>query len=83
MASEASLRTTVASYRKSAHGCCRWATFYNFVRIHKSLRVTPAMAAGLTDRLWEMRDIVALVEAAEAAEGPKKRGPYRKRQAAA
>lgn len=40
--------------------------FYNFVRIHKTLRVTPAMAAGLTDRLWEIRDIVALVEAAEA-----------------
>ena len=45
-------------------------TFYNFVRIHKSLRVTPAMAAGLTDRLWEMRHIVALVEAAEGAAGP-------------
>ena len=42
--------------------------FYNFVRIHKTLRVTPAMAAGLTDRLWEIRDIVALVEAAEAAQ---------------
>lgn len=49
-------------------------------RIHKPLRVTPAMAGGLTDRLWEMRDIVALVEAAEAAEGPKKRGPYEPRQ---
>jgi IS1 family transposase len=55
-------------------------TFYNFVRIHKTLRVTPAMAAGLTDRLWDMRDIVALVEAAEAAESPKKRGPYKPRQ---
>ncbi len=42
-------------------------TFYNFVRIHKTSRVTPAMAAGLTTRLWEMKDIVALVEAAEAA----------------
>jgi hypothetical protein len=55
-------------------------TFYNFVRIHRTLRVTPAMAAGLTDRLWEMRDIVALVEAAEAAERPMKRGPYKPRQ---
>ena len=50
-------------------------TFYNFVRIHKTLRVTPAMAAGLADRLWDVRDIVALVEATEVAEGPKKRGP--------
>ena len=32
--------------------------YYNFVRIHKTLRVTPAMAAGVTDRLWEIGDIV-------------------------
>jgi IS1 family transposase len=55
-------------------------TFYNFVRMHKTLRCSPAMAAGLTTRLWEMKDIVALVEAAEAAEGPKKRGSYKPRQ---
>jgi IS1 family transposase len=54
-------------------------TFYNFVRIHKTLRGTPAMAAGLTTRLWEMKDIVALVEAAEAALPPKVRGPYKPR----
>jgi hypothetical protein len=54
-------------------------TFYNFVRIHKTLRVTPAMAAGLTDHLWGMRDIVALLEEKETAEAPKKRGPYKKR----
>lgn len=53
--------------------------YYNFCRIHKTLRVTPAMAAGVTDRLWEVSDIVALVEAREAAEAPKVRGPYRKR----
>ena len=39
--------------------------FYNFVRIHKTLRMTPAMAAGVTDRLWEIEDIVALVDAYE------------------
>jgi IS1 family transposase len=33
---------------------------YNFVRIHQSLRVTPAMAAGVTARLWSVKDIVAL-----------------------
>jgi hypothetical protein len=32
------------------------------VRIHKTLRVTPAMAAGVADRLWEIRDIVALLD---------------------
>jgi IS1 family transposase len=34
---------------------------YNFVRIHQSLRCTPAMAAGVSDRLWEIEDIVALL----------------------
>jgi IS1 family transposase len=53
-------------------------TFYNFVRIHKTLRVTPAMAAGISDRLWSMDDIVALVDAREPP--PAKRGPYKPRQ---
>lgn len=48
---------------------------YNFVRIHQSLRVTPAMAAGITDKLWSLDDVVALIEADEQ---PKKRGPYKK-----
>jgi IS1 family transposase len=39
--------------------------FYNFVRIHQTLRVTPAMAAGVTDRLWEVSDIIAVIEAWE------------------
>ena len=34
--------------------------FYNFVRIHSTLRTSPAMAAGIADRLWEMSDIVAI-----------------------
>lgn len=51
--------------------------YYNFVRIHQKLRVTPAMAAGVTDKLWEIDDIAKLVE---DAEGPaKKRGPYSKK----
>lgn len=55
--------------------------YYNFARIHQTLRVAPAMAAGLTDRLWSVEDIVALVEAQEAAEAPKVRGPYKRRVA--
>ncbi|SDX91808.1 IS1 family transposase [Roseicitreum antarcticum] len=51
---------------------------YNFVRTHKTLRMTPAMAAGLVDTPWEVEDIVALVEKAEDA-APKKRGPYKKK----
>jgi hypothetical protein len=37
--------------------------FYNFVRIHKTLRVTPAMASGLVDTLWTMEDIAERIEA--------------------
>lgn len=36
--------------------------YYNFCRIHQTLRVTPAMAAGLTGRLWSIHDLVALLE---------------------
>ena len=55
--------------------------YYNFVRVHAKLRCTPAMAAGLTDRLWEISDIIELLEAQEAAHAPKARGPYKKRTA--
>lgn len=36
------------------------------------------MAAGVSDRLWDVEDIVALVEKAEAEAAPRKRGPYKK-----
>lgn len=54
---------------------------YNFCRIHKTLRVTPAMAAKVTDRVWDMSDLASLIEAKEQAEMPKTRGPYKKRAA--
>jgi IS1 family transposase len=47
---------------------------YNLCRIHKSLRVTPAMAAGVSDHVWSVEELVALLPAVE----PKKRGPYKK-----
>ena len=43
--------------------------------------MTPAMAAGVTGKLWEIGDIVALIEAKEA-ERPWVRGPYQKREIA-
>lgn len=55
--------------------------YYNFVRIHSKLRTSPAIAAGVSDRLWEIGDIVKLIEDAEPA--PKKRGPYKKRDVTA
>ena len=52
--------------------------YYNFCRQHKSLDgLSPAMAAGVTDRLWDIEDIIALVD--EAAPKPGPRGPYKKR----
>ena len=35
---------------------------YNFVNIHRTLRTTHAMAAGVTDRLWEVSDLIAMLE---------------------
>jgi IS1 family transposase len=40
---------------------------YNFCRVHQTLRVTPAMEAGITDHVWELAELVALAERAEAA----------------
>jgi hypothetical protein len=51
--------------------------FYNFTRIHSTLRMSPAMAAGVTNRLWNMNDIVALIDA--RAEAPKRPVRYQKR----
>lgn len=55
--------------RKMANHAAAVALYYftyNFVRIHRSLRVTPAMAAGVTTRLWDVSDLVALIEAEES-----------------
>ncbi len=49
---------------------------YNFVRMHKTLRMSPAMAAGVTDRLWSLEDVIARIDA--DAPAPKVRGPYKK-----
>lgn len=59
------------------HALALYFAFYNFVRIHKTLRMSPAMAAGITDRLWSLEDIVAKID--EMAPPPAKRGPYKKR----
>jgi hypothetical protein len=44
------------------HMLALYFMFYNFVRIHKTLKVTPAMAAGIETRLWDMNDLAQLVE---------------------
>ena len=49
-----------------AHAMALHFLYYNFVRLHKSLRTTPALAAGVTKRLWEMTDVIEMLEAWEA-----------------
>ena len=63
-------------FQSHVHALALYFAFYNFCRIHKTLRVTPAMAAGITDRLWPLEDIAELVEARAPKPGP--RGPYKK-----
>ncbi len=54
---------------------------YNFCRVHKTLRVTPAMEAGLTDHVWSVEEVAALLDANVKPLKPLKRGPYKKRSA--
>ena len=49
-----------------AHMVALYTVWYNWLKIHGTLRVTPAMAAGLADRVFDMTDLVALIEQAEA-----------------
>lgn len=44
------------------HALALYFVYYNFVRVHKTLKVTPAMAAGVTDKLFEMTDIVKITD---------------------
>lgn len=62
------------------HMVALYTVWYNFCRIHKTLRVTPAMEAGISDTLRDCEWIVGLIDA--AAPAPKKRGPYKKSTAA-
>ena len=58
------------------HALALYFVFYNFIKIHKSLKVTPAIEAGVTDRLYEFTDILELIDAKKVST---KRGSYTKR----
>jgi IS1 family transposase len=62
-----------------SHSLALYFFYYNFCRIHKSLKITPAMAAGVTDELRNMGHLVSLIDLME--EPPKPRGPYKKKLA--
>ena len=71
-----SVRTSMRRYTRLSNGFSRKMEnhsaavalnyfAYNFIQIPRTLRTTPAMAAGVTDRLWSVEDLVALWEACE------------------
>jgi hypothetical protein len=60
-----------------AHSVALHFMYYNYCRVHKTLRVTPAMEAGLADHVWSIEELASIVPMAEA----QKRGPYKKKAA--
>jgi hypothetical protein len=63
-------------FENHAHMVAIYAVWNNFLRIHKTLRVTPAMAAGLSQTVMDWSEIVVATDAADTP--AKKRGPYKK-----
>jgi len=70
------VRTSMRRHTRLSNGFSRWLAnhatattldyfAYNFIKIHRTLRMSPAMAAAVTDRLWSVEDLVALWEAYE------------------
>jgi IS1 family transposase len=65
-------------FENHCHALALYFVFYNFCRVHKTLGATPAMAAGLVDKVLKMTDVIALIDAREV---PAVRGPYKKQNA--
>ena len=63
-------------FENHMHMVALYTMFYNFCRVHKTLRVTPAMESGLTDTIWDMEDIVKIM--AERAPKPGRPKTYKK-----
>jgi hypothetical protein len=53
--------------------------YYNFCKIHSKLRVTPAMAAQVSHKIWDVSDIAALLDEQDRAIATQKRGPHNKK----
>jgi IS1 family transposase len=66
-------------FENHCHALALYFFYYNFCRVHKTLGATPAMAAGVTDRIMKMEDAVSLIDAANPVAAV--RGPYKKREA--
>lgn len=66
-------------FENHVHMVALYTVWYNFIRVHKTLRMSPAMAAGVSDKLWSMDDLCGMMDAVAPKPGP--RGPYKKRSA--
>lgn len=66
-------------FENHMHMVAIYTVWYNFIRVHKALRMSPAMAAGVSDMLWSMDDLCRMMDAVAPKPGP--RGPYKKRGA--
>jgi hypothetical protein len=58
----------VSQFEIHCHMVALYAVWYNFIRIHKTLRVTPAMQAGVTDRLFSYDELIGIVDEWEASQ---------------
>ena len=65
-------------FENHCHALALYFVFYNFCRVHKTLGATPAMAAGLVDKVLKMTDVIALIDARET---PVIRGPNKQKTA--
>jgi IS1 family transposase len=65
-------------FENHCHALALYFYFYNFCRVHKTTGVTPAVGAGLTNRIHKMADMIAAIDADQA---PGARGPYKKQNA--
>lgn len=74
-------RLTNAHSKKLENHACAVAlhfAYHNLVRIHSTLKTTPAVAAGVADHVWTLHELIGLLEAIEDAQ-PRERAPYKKR----
>lgn len=64
-------------FENHVHMVALYTVWYNFIRVHKTLKMSPAMAAGVSQTLWSMENLCQMMDAVAPKPGP--RGPYKKR----
>ena len=66
-------------FQNHVHMVALYTVWYNFIRVHKTLKMSPAMAGGVSKTLWSMEDLCQMMDTVAPKPGP--RGPYKKRDA--